>query len=811
MSHIKTLSLAALPILLALFFSANAFLQGNPGFRVDKTQNGLWISHITNKRLNDVKESDLIVAVDGIPYSAVLGQLILQKTPDKNKSITVLRNGKKFNLTLKTTPFTFASFLLHTWSHFLLILIFLILAVIAATRAPPSFTTRLFFLMLCGFATSIAATLVSHTAIMDPTLISMSFICIALSNWLAFAAWIHFAWCFPEERNLLKNHPWAAALFYILPPAISISGALFAAGISVDFWSWLQRLRNIFLPVIILATFTKHTIDVIKLPPQPARNQIKLPLAAYWFSFGPYLFFYLLPNLLIDHPLIHFRTVILTFLFLPMAYLFALLRYRLFQIDKMISRILAYIILIIIFTAVYSQFLIFLKRWLWQNQILSENLFLLFLAVIVAFFNPLAARLQRFIDRKIFGNQPISPLLFHKLSHQISSALDIPDLTMSVTYDLPKLFAIDRAAILTLNGENRVSTSEESLLDPQKWKNSALLSTFRGNIQYLHCQTVTDNQKLLEELQTIRTAGYSMVFSLTGSKSLIGLLFVGSKLNGRLFTNEDIHFLATLANHTGIALENSLRYASLAKSKIQLEELFEELLQQKKMAAIGEMSTILTHELRNPLAVIRSSAQHLNSGSRDPAIMDEMLSFIIEEVDSLNLTINSLLGFARHRPPEILPIDLQTTLPALLDKWQLSEEHVQTIRITCTIPEHLPTLHADMSQLGQILLNLIRNSEEAMGETGQITLLLQEKKDLLQITVQDTGPGIPQKQLQHVFDNFYSTKKQGLGLGLPACRQLIVAHGGDIDIRNRDTKGTEIIILLPFTQPSHHQHTPVTP
>ncbi len=813
MSRKLLISVIAIPLVLTLFFSVSAFLQGNPGFKVDKTQNGLWVSQITDSQYNAVEIGDLIVAVNSIPYARVLGNLVLQDNPSPSKTITLLRNGKQLTLPVKTTPFSLSSFLLLVWPHFLLITVFLTLAVIAVIYAPPSPTTRLFYLVLCGFSSALASTLVSHTGLMDPTLISISFFSISLCNWFAFGAWIHFTWRFPAERDLLTNHSRRAACFYLLPPAIVIATALYISGVNSEFWLWLQRLRNIFLPVIILATFAKHTIDVIKLPPQPARNQIKLPLAAYWFSFGPYFALYLLPNLLIDQPLIHFRTVILTFLFLPTAYLFALLRYRIFQVDKMISKILSYIMLIISLTVLYSIFLIVLKRWLWQKQILSEELFLLFLVIVVAFFNPLANRLQKAIDRVIFGNRPVSPHLFRKFSRQISTALDIPELIHAIDHNLPEQFGINRAAMLILNDNKPLLSSRQTILDPQKWINSNLVKTLADQESYLHCQSISDKPLLSQELGEICQAGYSICFGLRGNKSLIGLLFIGQNNNGRLFTREDMDFFSTLANHTGIALENSLRFSSLVKSKEQQEKLFEQLLLQKKMAAIGKMSTVLAHELKNPLAVIRSSAQYLKGGNYTDTIMTETTSFIIDEVDSLNLTINSLLGHAKHRSPEIHAIELQTSLPALLGKWQHSTDHQPDILIEYDIHPQLPTLYADPSQLGQILLNLIRNSEEAMGRKGKITLSAREDQEMLMIQITDSGPGIPTDQLEEVFKNFFSTKNRGLGLGLPVCTQLLQAQHGTIAMKNREEgSGAEVTIRLPFhaLPPDHHSTSTVT-
>lgn len=791
-------SILSIPILITLIFFTSVFLNGNHGFNVDKSKNGLWVSEITESQLNSVQTGDLIVAINSIPYSKILGQLVLQEKPSSTKTITVLRNDQHLTFPLTTVPYTLPSFLLIVWQHFLLIVLFLILAIIAITYATPSPRRRLFFLMICGFSSTIAATLVSHAGTMDPTLISMSFFCLAISNWFAFGAWIHFTWRFPAERDLLRNHPGAAAVFYLLPPAVAITGALIVAGTSVEFWPWLQRLRNLFLPPIILATFIKHTVDFIKLPPQPARNQIKLPLAAYWLSFGPYFFLYLLPSILFDRPIIHIRTIILAFLFLPIAYLVSLLRYRLFQVDRMISKSLTYIILITSFTGLYSLFLIVLKRWLWQDQILSEQFFFIFLIVVVALFNPLVYRLQKKIDRVMFGNQPISPLLFRKFSRQISTALDIPELTKAISHDMPKQFGIRCAAMLILDDREKHILSDQEILDPARWFNSELVNTLKKKKGYLRCNIIPSKPQLSRELEEISQAGYSMVLGLFGNKSLIGLLFIGPNTSGRLFTNEDTQFFATLANHTGIALENSLRYAALAKSKLQLEKLFEQLLQQKKMAAVGEMSTVLAHELKNPLAVINSSAHHLQKSSHPDEIIDEMTEFIINEIASINRILYRMVDHAENPSSDIQEIELQTTIPALINKWKFSADHHPEIQIECDIPSQITTLHADIDQLGQILLNLIRNSEEAMGEKGNITVSVREEEEMAVIRIADTGPGIPPNQINEIFKSFFSTKERGLGLGLPFCKKLIEAQHGTILVKNRRDTGAEVSIHLPF-------------
>ncbi len=794
------LPVTAVPILLTLFFLVAALLLGNPGFQVDKTQHGLRISRVTAP-INPVQEKDLIIGACGISYPRILGYLFLRSELPKENTFTLLREGRELQLPLQTTPYSISSLLLITWPHLLLMAVFLFLGTTALLRAPPGKTTVLFFLMLTGFASSIAATLASHIGLLYPPVMSVSFWGIALFNWFSFGAWAHFTSTFPTDRDITRRRPWLPPIFYLLPPLTTVVLALVLGGVSVEFWGWVQRLRNMFIPLIICATFGKHLVDYKKLDPaNPARNQIKISLAAFWLSFGPYLFFYLLPNLLTDHPLIYFRTVVLTFLILPLAYLTALLRYRLFDVDRIISRVMAYVFLIIGITLLYSLLIVSMKRWLWGKGVLSEELFLLFLVAIIILFNPAAKWLQDRINHYIFGNIPVNTTLLHDLSRRITTALQIEDMVRVLTHDLPRQFGLKRAVLLLL--DNRANRIFPEAVEPQiknllERKTDLELIT-ESKKECLPCQQTTETPSLSALLEKLRQQGVRLVFPLRGSSGTTGVLFVGEKTNNRLFTNDDIHFLATLANFSGVALENGLRYERLAESKKQQETIFKKLLRNEKMAAIGEMTTTLAHELKNPLATIRSSAQYIADSPRSPEVNREILGYIIEEVDALNLTISSLLGLARHRQPIFKSVDLETLVPAIVKRWQQSREHGTDITLTCDIRGPLPRVECDASQLSQVILNLICNAEEAIQGPGEVVVRLQSLDNHAFITILDTGPGIEPDHLRQVFNNFFTTKTEGLGLGLPTCRQLIHAHHGSINIKNRKGGGTEVLIQLPF-------------
>lgn len=788
----------AIPIIAVVFFITAAFLHGNAGFKIDKTQKGLLISKITTP-INSVELNDIIISVHGLPYHEILG-FSLTMPPVKNPgTMTIRRGSKKIALSIKTIPFTGISLLELIWPRLMLIAVFLALGSIALYRAPPSPQVFLFFLMLCSLSTSLAVTIPSSIDFLTPLTFSQAFILHAVANWVSFGLWLHFALRFPEKRDLIAHRWWIPACIYLLPVVTTIGGSLYAAGLTPEFWGWVQRLRNLYLPFIIIGVFVKHAIDYKKIPTQQEKNQLKLPLIAYWLTFAPYLFLYLLPNLLFDNPLISFRIVIFAFFILPMAYFTGILRYRLLNVDQIISRTLAYFAIIICLAIIYSLLLAGLKKWFLGEQVLSKELFLVFLILVNIIFHPMILKLDHLIKKIFFKHQSISAKTMHQFSNMISTTLHLSDLTRMVIEDLPRAINIRSAAIMTLEKKRSRLFPEHLRFGTSPWPKSRLVKLFKDkSVEYFSTYQVISDSELEKELKEIQKSGFSLILPLRGSQPLSALLFIGPKNSGRPFNEEDIHLLASFTNQVAIALENAIHYESLIESKKQLEDMFDQKVQSEKMAAIGEMTSILAHELKNPLGIIHSSAQYLLDGKQSKKVTQEMLHYIKSEVDHLNLSINSILKLARQKTPEFKKTDLKTQIHLLMDQWQRSDNHRRDIKINITILEPLPSIYTDFKQLSQVLLNLIQNSEEMMDKEGQISLKVKQDNDFIQIQVIDNGPGIPDNNLDKVFNNFFTTKKQGLGLGLAVCKQIINAHNGEISLKNNGQNGTIACIRLPI-------------
>ena len=764
---------------------------------MDKTQKGLLISGVYHSS-SPVQEGDFILEIHGLTHHEIMGYALGLFNPQKDTGMVVLRGSKIIHLPYRTVPYTILSMAELIWPILLLITVFLILGTIALYQGTGDPAPTLFFLMLCSLSVSLCATIPSMIGFLSPVFFSSSFLLQAVSNWISFGLWAHFALRFPEHRDLVKHRWWIPAGLYLLPAATTILGSFYAADMTPEFFGWVQRLRNIYLPFIIIGVFFKHLTDYIKTYNPQLKNQIKLPMIAYWLTFTPYLFFYLLPNLISDAPLISFRIVVFAFFILPMAYLGAILKYRLFNINRIISRTIAYFTVIICLSIIYSLFLAAMKKWFFGDQILSKELFLLFLIIVNIIFHPLILKLEHVIRRFVLRDQSISVKLMHQFSNKISATLHLPDLIMLVIRELPEAIHIKSAAIMTFE-ENRSRLFPDHLRFGKKpWVESRIVERFKnGTSLYFSCSLQeTDDMRIRKELEEIRKTGFDLIFPLKGATSLSALLFLGPKNNGSPFNEEDIHILASFANQAGTALENAIHHEFLVESKKQLEEMFDRKVHSEKMAAIGEMTSLLAHELKNPLSIIHSSAQYLADRKQSWEITREMLHYIKSEAEHLNLSINSILKFARQKPPEFEKIDLEHHMHDLISQWQRSDSHKPFIDIVLDIQKGT-YVHADLRQLNQVLYNLIRNSEDTMENTGHIIISVTGSADHVLISIHDDGPGIPEDITGKIFKKFFTTKPGGLGLGLAVCRQIIQAHNGSITLENHAEGGALAVVKLP--------------
>jgi signal transduction histidine kinase len=238
----------------------------------------------------------------------------------------------------------------------------------------------------------------------------------------------------------------------------------------------------------------------------------------------------------------------------------------------------------------------------------------------------------------------------------------------------------------------------------------------------------------------------------------------------------------------------------LTKKKKDLQQTQEQLRQTERLAELGTLASGMAHEIGTPMNVILGRAEYLMQRTQEEQTK-KGLETIVTQVERITKIMNQLLTFARRRPSERQPIDLEQTVRDCLEV--MSERIMRHgIEIETDFDPTLPPVHADQDHMSQVLLNLFINAVQAMPEGGRLRVGLAGTDNHATITVADSGHGISPEHLSKIFDPFFTTKEvgKGTGLGLTVVHGIIQEHGGSITAKSEPGQGTTFMISLPLSQ-----------
>ena len=290
---------------------------------------------------------------------------------------------------------------------------------------------------------------------------------------------------------------------------------------------------------------------------------------------------------------------------------------------------------------------------------------------------------------------------------------------------------------------------------------------------------------------------------LMGKGKVIGVILVDNLYNQNPITEEDVHFLSMFAIQAGLAIENVILYRNLEEVHQQLKETQTFLVHLEKMVALGEMSTTIAHEIKNPLTSIGGFARRLDRAVSEESQEKRYTQTIIKEVSRLEKILNDLLNYTRDESLVLKELDLRDILEESLS---MVTEGIRSgeIQFVKEFAEEVPKVMGDSLQLKQTFFNLIHNACQAMKEKGILFLRVhsfsKNGSPYIRVEVEDTGKGIDPEHLHNIFNPFYSTKELSLGLGLPIVHKIITSHRGQIEVDNHPSKGVNFIITLPASE-----------
>jgi signal transduction histidine kinase len=247
----------------------------------------------------------------------------------------------------------------------------------------------------------------------------------------------------------------------------------------------------------------------------------------------------------------------------------------------------------------------------------------------------------------------------------------------------------------------------------------------------------------------------------------------------------------------------------------QIELLEAALRRSQRFAALGELASTTTHEFNNVLTTIINYAK-LGIRHKDEATRDKALGKILDASLRAEKITNSVLGMARNRGADRAPTDLAKLVEESL---VLLERELRKYRVQVELAiEPAPPALVCGNQIQQVLLNLLTNARQAMPEGGRVTIRIapDPASNTVDLTIRDTGSGIPADRLPHIFDRFYTTKKGpdasgkgGTGVGLSMCRDIIEEHQGRIRVESTPGVGTAFTLKLPAAPTETTFHVPL--
>jgi len=230
----------------------------------------------------------------------------------------------------------------------------------------------------------------------------------------------------------------------------------------------------------------------------------------------------------------------------------------------------------------------------------------------------------------------------------------------------------------------------------------------------------------------------------------------------------------------------------------EIEQSQQRLARASALAAVGEMSAVIAHEVRTPLGILRSSSQVLQ---RESGLSDEgreLLGFIESETERLNGLVSQMLDSARPRPPQMAATDVHELIHRVV-VLLTSQAETKGVRFSLQLQAAQPELACDGEQMMQVLLNLVLNGLQILGRGGEIAIATLDDAQQLTIEVADDGPGIAPESRARIFEAFFFQREGGLGLGLAVVQRIVVAHGGDIEAGQSRLGGALFRIRLPRT------------
>jgi signal transduction histidine kinase len=431
--------------------------------------------------------------------------------------------------------------------------------------------------------------------------------------------------------------------------------------------------------------------------------------------------------------------------------------------------------------------------------------------VILVLFEPMRQKVEEYIHRAFFRERVDLERAVQSARRQLVHVLEVRELTQVVMSALEESRRATGAALYLRDplGSNfdlgfsfgpaappRIDdASARPLLERLGSHASVVLEELRENVAERRKREAGtgsgEDERLLAAAEVLGPLkdGVCLAIRSQGT-SLVGVLIVKDDRVSDAFSPDEVALLEMLAVQIGVVLENSEQYRRMQE--------------RDRLAALGQMAAGLAHEVKNPLGAIKGAAQLLSEpedGELDPSSR-EFVGIILEEVERLDRVVRSVLEYARPAKGNPGAVDVNGIVKRTLQVLASARDGATSVE--AELADDLPFVRADAEQLRQVLMNLVQNALQATNDAGKVRLFTRKRRgaaDLVEIAVQDDGPGITPQVLKSLFVPFFTTKERGTGLGLAISQRMVEEMGGRIEVATQPGAGSTFTVVLPADSP----------
>jgi two-component system NtrC family sensor kinase len=533
--------------------------------------------------------------------------------------------------------------------------------------------------------------------------------------------------------------------------------------------------------------------------------------------------------------------------FIPILLLgFAILKRDLLEIGLMVQKGLMYSVLTGLITGCYALMIILFNHFFKGMDHSGPIYFSVFFFLVIVFvFEPLKNRVQRVIEGMLFKGRYDYQKTLMALSDAMASILNIDEVMGKVLRALTGVMYLDWGYVM-LAGEKVEAFQVHSQMGRRSTarglsisKSSPLVQEMRRRKREItqnyveECSRTCSNPSVLKS--DFAKLGGTVIIPIIFKGEVNGLLVLGNKRSGDLFTMEDFELLRTLANQCAISIENAKAYQLIEDLNANLEKMVEErtqelkqalkekekaqdlLIRSESLASVGALVAGVAHELNNPIASVSSlvqsavetmeempSAEIFNAGrgTQGTHEMIDDLKFSLQELNRAKDIVASLLGISRQTAEYSEPVAMNDVCKDALKI--LHNQYKDTgIEIVEDYQEGLPEIRGNFANLGQVCLNIINNAIQVV-DTREGNIVAKTRYDdnrsMLVFECEDNGPGISDEVMKDMFKPFFTTKEvgKGTGLGLYISHEIVRRHKGNIFAQNNQKGGATFRVELPL-------------